>query len=65
MDLTVRTVICIVADGQSGLGLILELHAKLPGIGREQAQNLMVDAYEICVSSKTLWGDVPITLVVD
>ena len=64
-DSTVRALVSLNEDDQGGYRLTVELHAKLPGIDRAQAQRVMDEAHKTCPYSKALRGDAPVTLVVD
>ena len=64
-DSTVRALVSLNEDDQGGYRLTVELHAKLPGIDRAQAQRIMDEAHKTCPYSKALRGDAPVTLVVD
>jgi len=45
--------------------LAVDLHARLPGIDRTQAQRIMEEAHKTCPYSKALRGDASVKLVVD
>ena len=62
---TVRALVSLMEDDQGGYSLAVELHAKLPGLDREQAQRVMEAAHQTCPYSKALRGDAPVQLVVD
>ena len=64
-DSTVRALVSLNEDEQGGYRLTVELHAKLPGIDRAQAQRVMDEAHKTCPYSKALRGDTSVTLVVD
>jgi len=64
-DSTVRALVSLNEDDQGGYRLTVELHAKLPGIDRAQAQRIMDEAHKTCPYSKALRGDALVTLVVD
>jgi osmotically inducible protein OsmC len=55
----------LVEDETGGKRLVVELHACMPGIEREQTQHLMEEAHKICPYSKALRGDATVTLIVD
>jgi lipoyl-dependent peroxiredoxin len=64
-DSTVRALVSLNEDDQGGYRLTVELHAKLPGIDRAQAQRVMDEAHKTCPYSKALRGDTSVRLVVD
>jgi Ohr subfamily peroxiredoxin len=64
-DSVVRVLVTLSDDPQGGTRLAVELRARLPGIGRVEAQRLMEDARKSCPYSKALCGDAVITLTVD
>jgi osmotically inducible protein OsmC len=43
----------------------VELHAQLPNVTREQAEDIMAAAHKTCPYSKALRGEAKVTLVVD
>lgn len=64
-DSTVRTLVSLVEDDHDGYGLAIEVHALLPGVDRDQAQNIMEEANQTCPYSKALRGEASFKLVVD
>lgn len=62
---TVRALVSLMEEEQGGFRLSVELHAKLPGTDRDQAQRIMKAAHETCPYSKAMRGDATVTLVVD
>ena len=64
-DSTVRALVSLIEDDQGGYRLGVELHARLPGIERTQAQLIMDEAHKTCPYSKALRGDTRVTLTVD
>ena len=64
-DSTVRTLVSLIEDDQGGYRLAVEIHARLPGIDRAQAQRIMEEAHITCPYSKALRGDTSVKLVVD
>ena len=64
-DSTVRALVSLIEDDQGGYGLAVELHARLPGTDRTQAQRIMDEAHKTCPYSKALRGDAPVKLVLD
>jgi Ohr subfamily peroxiredoxin len=64
-DSTVRALVSLIEDDQGGYRLGVELHARLPGIDRTQAQSIMDEAHQTCPYSKALRGDTSVKLVVD
>ncbi len=63
-DSTVRALVSLVEDDNDGYGLAIELHALLPGVDRDQAQNIMEVANQSCPYSKALRGEASFKLVV-
>jgi Ohr subfamily peroxiredoxin len=64
-DSSVRALVSLIEDDQGGYCLGVELHARLPGIERTQAQRIMDEAHKTCPYSKALRGDTSVKLVVD
>ena len=64
-DSTVRALVSLIEDDQGGYRLGVELHARLPGIDRAKAQQIMDEAHKTCPYSKALRGDTTVNLVVD
>jgi Ohr subfamily peroxiredoxin len=64
-DSTVRAVVSLVEDDMGGFGLVVELHALLPGIEPDQAQQIMEQAHQTCPYSKALRGEALVSLHVD
>lgn len=64
-DSTVRALVSLVEDDNDGYGLAIELHALLPGVDQEKAQNIMEEANQTCPYSKALRGEASFRLVVD
>ena len=64
-DSSVRVMVSLIEDDQGGYRLGVELHARLPGIDRTQAQRVMDEAHKTCPYSKALRGDTSVKLVVD
>lgn len=64
-DSSVRVMVSLIEDDQGGYRLGVELHARLPGIDRAQAQRVMDEAHKTCPYSKALRGDTSVKLVVD
>lgn len=62
---TVRALVSLIEDDQGGYGLAVELHGKLPGLDRDQAQLIMEEAHRTCPYSKALRGAALVQLVVD
>ncbi len=62
---TVRAMVSLIEDDQSGYRLAIELHANLPGIDRAQVQRIMEEAHKTCPYSKAVRGDTTVTLHVD
>jgi organic hydroperoxide reductase OsmC/OhrA len=61
----VRALVSLIEDDHGGYRLAVELHAKLPGIDRAQAQRIMDEAHKTCPYSKALRGDTSVKLMVD
>lgn len=64
-DSTVRALVSLIEDDQGGYRLAVELHARLPGINRDQSRHIMDEAHKTCPYSKALRGDTSVTLLVD
>ena len=64
-DSTVHARVSLLEDDQGGYRLAVELHGRLPGIERAQAQRIMEMAHQTCPYSKALRGDTKVELVVD
>ena len=64
-DSRVRALVSLVEEDLGGFRLAVELHAKLPGIDRTQAQRLMDEAHKTCPYSRALRGDTSVKLLVD
>jgi len=62
---TVRALVSLTEDDLGGYNLVVELHAKLPGVDTELAQRIMDEAHQTCPYSKALRGEAGIKLVVD
>ncbi len=65
VDSTVRARTCILADGEGGGRLTVELYASVPGFVANQVRDLMEKAHQICAYSRALRGDAVVTLLVD
>lgn len=64
-DSTVRALVSLLEDDKGGYELAVELHAKLPGLDRAQAQSIMDEAHKTCPYSKALRGQNSVNLIVD
>ena len=64
-DSTVRALVSLVEDDQGGYRLAVELHARLPGISRAQAEHVMEEAHRTCPYSKALRGETSVKLIAD
>lgn len=64
-DSMVRALVSLVEDDDEGYGLVVELHALLPGVEKDQAQLIMEEAHSTCPYSKALRGEASFKLVVD
>jgi len=62
---TVRARVRLLEEPASGLKLSVELHAKLPGVSRTDAEALMEEAHQTCPYSKAMRGETEVTLIVD
>lgn len=62
---TVRAAVSLLEDDSGGYQLSVELHAKMPGVDRAQAQKIMDEAHRTCPYSKALRGQTSVKLVVD
>lgn len=54
-----------VKDDAGDSRLVVELRARLPGVGDEQARELMETAHKTCPYSRALRGEATVALVVD
>ena len=52
-------------DGSGGFGLTVELHARLPELDRDQAEQVVAKAHEVCPYSNAVRGNVEVNAVVD
>ena len=52
-------------DGSGGYGLTVELHARLPELDRDQAEQVVSKAHAVCPYSNAVRGNVDVTVVVD
>jgi len=52
-------------DGSGGFGLAVELHARLPELDRDQAEQVVATAHTVCPYSNAVRGNVEVTVVVD
>jgi lipoyl-dependent peroxiredoxin len=52
-------------DGSGGYGLAVELHARLPELDRDQAEQVVAKAHTVCPYSNAVRGNVEVTVVVD
>jgi osmotically inducible protein OsmC len=52
-------------DGSGGYGLTVELHARLPELDRDQAEQVVAKAHTVCPYSNAVRGNVEVTAVVD
>ena len=62
---TVRALVSLIENEDGGYQLAVELHAQLPNVTREQAEDIMAAAHKTCPYSKGLRGEATVTLVVD
>jgi lipoyl-dependent peroxiredoxin len=52
-------------DGSGGYGLTVELHARLPELDRDQAEQVVSRAHTVCPYSNAVRGNVDVTVVID
>jgi len=52
-------------DGSGGFGLTVELHARLPELDREEAEQIVAAAHRVCPYSNAIRGNVDVQVVVD
>lgn len=64
-DLSVTAEVAIGRDGEDGFALAARLRGRFPGIGREEAQELMEAAHRACPYSKATRGNLPVELAVE
>jgi len=62
---TVRALVSLIEDAQGSRSLAVELHARLPGIHRGQAQALMEEAHKMCPYSKAVRGETIVMTLLD
>jgi len=53
------------AIGNGGLGLAVELHLKLPGLTRAEAESLAETAHKVCPYSNATRGNVEVQLIIE
>jgi Ohr subfamily peroxiredoxin len=63
-DTTVTSQVSIGRDDQGGFGLQVQLSVSVPGVGREQAENLVAKAHQVCPYSRATRGNVEVRLAV-
>jgi osmotically inducible protein OsmC len=61
----VRAIVSLLEDDTQGYHLAVELHGRLPGVEKAQAQRIMEEAHQTCPYSKAMRGDAPVKLMVD
>ena len=61
--ITARVTIGKTDDG--GFGLAAELHGKIDGVSREEAQALMEAAHQVCPYSRATRNNIEVKLVAD
>jgi osmotically inducible protein OsmC len=54
-----------IGRGDGGLGLAVELHGAFSQLSREQAEQLMHAAHQVCPYSKATRGNIDVKLIVD
>ena len=52
-------------DGSGGYGLTVELHARLPELDRDQAEQVVAKAHTVCPYSNAVRNNVEVAVVVD
>jgi Ohr subfamily peroxiredoxin len=52
-------------DGSGGYGLTVELHARLPELERDQAEQVADKAHTVCPYSNAVRGNVEVAVIVD
>lgn len=62
---TVKASVSLNEDGQGGFSLSVVLSAKLPGLTKDQARQVMEAAHKTCPYSKALRGETSVTLNVE
>lgn len=55
----------IASNGAGGYELVVDLHARLPDLDRESAEQLVEEADRVCPYSNAIRGNVVVTRVVD
>ncbi|MCD8547038.1 MAG: hypothetical protein LRY38_00990 [Aeromonadaceae bacterium] len=50
---------------EGGFGLTVQLSAKLEGLARDAAQQLLETTHRVCPYSNAIRGNVPVTLVLE
>lgn len=64
-DSSARALVSLIDDGKGDRHRLgVELHARLPGVDRVQAQRIMEEAHKICPYSKSLRADTIVRLIV-
>lgn len=61
---TVKATVGLVANGQGGYGLEVELAVTIPGIDHEQARQLVEKAHEVCPYSNAIRNNINVRLQV-
>ncbi len=62
---TITAHVTIGSTDGGGYGLAVELHASLPGLARETAEELVHAAHQVCPYSVATRGNIEVKLVVD
>ena len=61
-DTTVKTTVGIGPRSEGGFGLDIQLDVSLPGVPREQAQELVEKAHQVCPYSNATRNNIPVRL---
>ncbi|WP_224247440.1 organic hydroperoxide resistance protein [Hyalangium gracile] len=64
-DASITAAVTIGKTPDGGFGLAVELKGKLPGLSKEEAQQLMHTAHEVCPYSKATRGNIDVKLSVE
>jgi lipoyl-dependent peroxiredoxin len=63
-ETTVTSRVSLGRDDQGGYGLQVQLSVSIPGVGREQAEDLVAKAHQVCPYSRATLGNVEVGLTV-
>ncbi len=64
-DASITAAVTIGKTPDGGFGLAVELTGKLPGLSKEEAEQLMHTAHEVCPYSKATRGNIEVKLSVE